>query len=230
MDSVKATARRAGVIYLLFALMQPLNFVFGSRVFVVPGDAAATAQDIVAAETTYRIGILTGLATHLVFLLVVLAVYHLLKDVDRRHARLMLVLVAVGVAVSVANLSNKLAPLVLLGSDPFSTAFTKPQIDQLVLAFLRLHGQGIQVAIAFWGLWLLPFGMLVIRSGFIPKTIGVLLILGGVAYVAVSVTALLFPEQRSAVSQWLTPVYAAGELTIIGWLLVKGAVAREHSA
>jgi len=152
-----------------------------------------------------------------------LSLYHLLKDVDRKQARMMVVLVSVSVSVAVVNLFNQIAPLVLLSGAHFLSAFTKPQLDALALGFLRLRSEGTYLDMAFWGLWLLPFGLLVIKSGFFPKLLGVLLIIGCFAYLAVSFTALVFPAHRQLVSQLALPLFAVGELSMIVWLLVKGA-------
>jgi hypothetical protein len=159
-----------------------------------------------------------------------LSLYNLLKDVDRKHARLMVMLVAVGVAVGVVNLLNQIAPLILLSGADFLSVFTKPQLDALALGFLRLRNSGSHVAMAFWALWLFPFGILVIKSRFFPTVLGVLLIVGCFAYLAVSFTAIVFPAHLQVVNQVTLPFYAIGELSMIIWLLVKGAKVPEPEA
>ncbi len=223
MNSIKATARKAGVLYLLLAIMAPFNLMYVPHAFIVSGDAAATARNIAAGELTYRIGIFTGLASSIIFLFLGLSLYNLLKDVDRKHARLMVMLVAVSVAVGVVNLLNQIAPLILLSGVDFLSVFTKPQLDALALGFLRLQSGGIHLDMAFWALWLFPFGILVIKSGFFPKLLGVLLIVGCFAYLTVSFTNIVFPAHRQVVGQVLLPFYAIGELLMVVWLLVKGA-------
>jgi Domain of unknown function (DUF4386) len=225
MNSTKATARRAGVLYLLFSIVAIFGEFFFPA-FMVPGDATATARNLTAAEPAYRIAILTGLVTNVLFLFVVLSLYDLLKDADRKHARLMVILVSVGVALSLANLINKFAPLILLSGADYLSVFTKPQLDALALGFLRLHSNGVTVATAFWGLWLFPFGILVVKSGFIPRVLGVLLMVAGFAYVITSVTTIALPDYRHVVSQVMMPLYF-GELPIIFWLLIKGAKVQE---
>lgn len=159
-----------------------------------------------------------------------MSLYNLLKDVDRKHARLMVMLVAVSVAVGVVNLLNQIAPLILLSGADFLSVFTKPQLDALALSFLRLSSSGSHVDMAFWALWLFPFGILVIKSGFFPKLLGVLLIVGCFAYLTVSFTAIVFPAHRHVVNQVALPFYAIGELSMIIWLLVKGAKVQEPEA
>jgi hypothetical protein len=221
MSRIRATARRAGALYLLFAVMAIISeFSFPS--FLAPGDAAATARNITAAEPTYRLDILAGIVTLVLFLFVVSSLYDLLKDVDRGQARLMVLLVAVGVAVALANLLNRIAPLVLLGDADYLSVFSKPQLDALALSFLRLHGNAASVATAFWGLWLFPFGILVVRSGFLPRILGILLVAAGFAYVVTSLTSIGLPAYRPVVSRVMMPLYF-GEVPIILWLVVKGA-------
>jgi hypothetical protein len=221
MDTRNATARRAGVLYFLFMIVAIVG-EFLMPTFTVPGDAAATARNIITGEFMYRIDILLGLGTLVLFLFLVVNLYQLLRDADRGHATLMVVLVSVGVAVSLANMLARLAPLVLLrGADDLS-AFNGPQREALALGFLRFHAAGAAVSTAFWGLWLFPFGILVIRSGFLPRVLGILLMIAGSAYLVSSVTALALPVYKAAVYRAMMPLYF-GEVPIIFWLMLKGA-------
>ncbi|HMB79227.1 MAG TPA: DUF4386 domain-containing protein [Vicinamibacterales bacterium] len=223
MHSIKSDARRAGLIYLLLAITGAFSLFYMSGAFIVPGDATATARNITAAPLMYRVGVLSGLASDVIFLWLALSLYDLLKDVDRKQARLMVILVTAGSAVALADLINQMAPLVLLSGADFLSPFSKPQLDALAMAFLRLHSQGTYVEMAFWALWLWPFGLLVIRSGFFPKLLGVLLIVGCAAYLAVSVTSIVLPAYSRGVSLIAMPFFMVGELSMIVWLLVKGA-------
>jgi hypothetical protein len=221
MNSTKAAARRAGALYFLFSIVAIIGEFFFPA-FLVPGDATATARNIAAAELTYRLGILTGFVTLVLFIFLVVSLYKLLEDVDRSHAMLMVLLVSIGVAVSLANLLNKFAPLILLSGADSLSAFTKPQLDALALGFLRFHSSGGAVSTAFWGLWLFPFGILVIKSGFFPRILGILLLVAGFAYLTSSVTSIVLPAYRHVVSRVMMPLYF-GEVPIIFWLLIKGA-------
>jgi hypothetical protein len=111
--------------------------------------------------------------------------------------------------------------LVVVGAS-YLSVFDKAQLDALTYLFLHLHGQGIMVVAIFWGLWLFPFGMLVIRSGFIPRALGVVLFVAGVPYVVSSFTSLLLPGYAQLVSRFATPLQF-GELAIIVWLWIWGA-------
>jgi uncharacterized membrane protein YhaH (DUF805 family) len=190
--------------------------------FMVPGDATATARNITSAEPMYRIGILMGFVTLVMFIFLVALLYKLFRDVDRSHAMLMVLLVVVGVAISLANLIHEFAPLVLLSGADYLWVFTKPQLDALSLSSLRLHTDGATVATVFWGLWLFPFGILVIKSGFFPRILGTLLMVAGCGYLAFSVTSIVSPEYRRILFRVLMPLYF-GEVPMIFWLLIKGA-------
>ena len=221
LSATNRIARQAGALYFLFMLMGIYSEFLFPR-FSVAGDPSATARNILAGELTYRAGILLGLATHVVFLFLVVLLYRLFEPVDRGTALLMVVLVSVGVAVALANLLNRFAPLVLLDDVTYLSHFTRPQLEALALASFRYRGSGTLVPTCFWGLWLFPFGLLVIKSRFLPRLLGVLILVAGVAYCASSTGSLLWPEQRGAINRYLMPLFF-GEVPIIFWLLLNGA-------
>lgn len=221
MASRQTIARQAGVVYFVFMIVAIAGEFFFPA-FVVAGDAAATAHNITAGSSIYRLSLLTSFITLMLFIILVSCLYKLFRKTSRHQALLMVLLVTVGVAVTFANLLLKFAPLVLLNGAGYLQVFTKDQLEALALAFLRFHGQGSAVSIAFWGLWLFPFGTLVIKSGFIPRVLGYLLMLAGFAYLATCVAAILWPEYRPVVSRFMMPLYL-GEVPVIFWLLIKGA-------
>jgi hypothetical protein len=189
---------------------------------IVSGDATATANRIRASETLLRLGIASELIAFTIFIFVVLALYRLFKAVSEKHAVAMATLLLISIPISLLNLLNEIAALVLVSGASFLSAFEKGQLDALAYMFLRLHGQGFIVAQIFWGLWLFPFGILVIRSGFIPRFLGYLLFIAASGYLASSFTSLLLPSYRHLVDQFAM-VLEAGELPIIFWLLIWGA-------
>jgi hypothetical protein len=222
MNSTRHTARVAGLLYLVAGIPAPLGLIYVPRTLVVPGDATATADHLRASGTLLRLGIASELIAATLFVFVVLALHRLLKGVDANLARAMVILYVISVPISFLNVLNDVAALALVSGASFLSVFEPRQLDALALLFLRLHGQGVQLAQVFWGLWLLPFGMLVIRSGFIPRLLGAWLIVNGVAYVALSATGLLLPRHAGMVSRVAFPALL-GELAIILWLLIKGA-------
>ena len=219
----RQTARSIGVLYLLSAIPGAFSIVYVPAAFIVAGDAAATARKIIGAELVYRLGILGDLVSQIVWILLVVSLYGLLKDVNRRDAVLMLVSASVIVPIAFVNLLAQIAPLIVLSGADFLSAFTRPQLDAAALGLLLLRTNGMVAASAFWGLWLLPFGMLVIRSGFFPRILGILLLIAGIAYLVGSIVPIVLPAQRQIVSLIALPFYAIGELSMIIWLLVKGA-------
>src|SRR5712692_6988263 len=222
MNSTKKTARLAGILYLLGGITAPFSLIYLPRTLVVPGDATATANHVRASETLLRMGVASELIFSIVFIFVVLTLYRLFKGVDEKQALAMLTLLLISVPISLLNVLNEIAALNLASGADFLSVFDKRQLDALVLLFLRLHGQGLLVAGIFWGLWLFPFGILVMRSGFIPRVLGVFLIIACFGYLASSFTFLLLPAYGHIVSRFAM-VLTLGELPIILWLLIKGA-------
>ena len=220
MNSRKREARVAGVLYLMLGVTSALGLNIPSA-FIVRGDAAATADKIASSQLLYRLYVISGLASQILFVFLVLALYQLLKGVNKRQASLMVALVLVQVPMAFAITLCGFAPLVLLNGADYWSAFDKRQLDAMTMGFLSLQSYGTSAITALWGLWLLPFGVLVYRSGFIPRILGVFLIIGCFAWLAISVTSLLFPSY-SGIANRLT-ILAVGEILIILWLLIKGA-------
>ena len=223
MPSLISTARRAGLLYVLMGLPAPVNLMYLTRKFIVPRDAAATMRNIAESQMTYRLAMLCGLVSAIGFVFLVMTLYEMFKDIDRRQARFMVGLVLVSATIGLVTTATEFGPLVTLNSAEALSAFTKPQLDALGFGFLRLRNATINVNTMLWGLWLLPLGILVIRSGFIPKFIGWLLILGCVSYMTASLTAILFPAYLARVTNVTLPLAAPGELCMMFWLLFGGA-------
>ena len=223
MDSTQRQARKAGLLYFLLAVTAPIGLEYVPAKLIVLGDATATAERIRGSETLFRIGIASELLHQAVGIFLLLSLYRLFKTVDKQQAVLMVILGSlVSVPVVFANVFNDLAALILLSGAPFLSPFDKPQLDALAYMFLRLHSQGITVASIFWGLWLFPFGTLVIRSGFIPRVLGWLMMIAGVGYLVAAFVAILIPAQAHAVGQ-VALLFEFGEIPIIFWLLIWGA-------
>jgi hypothetical protein len=229
MTSLSRNARVAGFLY--FTLMTaPLRLIYIPAKLFVAGNSSATANNIAAHETLFRLGILSDLFTATMDIFLTLALYRLFKTVDEGLARLMVVLGALMVTpIYFLNTINDPAALLLARGANFLSAFDKPQRDALVMVFLRMHGQGILADEIFWGLWLFPFCLLVYRSKFLPRLLGVWLILNCFAYLATSVTGILWPQYEQGVSNWLFPVMF-GELAIMLWLIIMGAKERQPVA
>lgn len=222
MTSKKKQARLAGLLYLLLVPTGVFILVYVPSTLMVPGDAAATIQNIAASEFLYRSSIYVGLLSSLLYLFVALALYRLLQHVSETQAMLMVAFVLVGVAATFANSFSMLAVLIVLDRPDFLSAFEPAQLEGLAYLFVRLQSHGIQMLQIFWGLWLIPMGTLVYRSGFIPKIIGVSLWLAGAAYLASNFTFVLLPQYKAALSPFTAGLEML-ELPMIFWLLIVGA-------
>lgn len=222
MHPLKKTARIAGAIYLSMVITGPFALIYVPNKLIVPGNAAATAGNFLAHETMFRLAILADLIGSAVFICLGIALYKLLSGISKTWAALMVAFVLVSAAVGFFNTLNNVAALTFFRGPDFLAVFDKPQRDALGMLFIRLHSQGIFMNELFWGLWLFPFGLLVFRSGFLPRFIGVWLMINCFGYVALSITALFFPSYYEAAFTWAQPILF-GELAIMLWLLIKGA-------
>ena len=223
--SINKTARLAGALYLAMAVFGFFGIMYVPSVLVVPGDAASTARNILASEWLFRSGTVSHLIGQTIFIFLVLALYRLLKPVDKNRAVLMVLLALLGVPIAFLNEVHHLGALRLLSS-PADGAFTSTQLQVQAMLFLDLRRSGILLNQVFWGLWLLPLGLLILRSGFLPKLLGILLVIGGVGYVVDWATQLLLPSFPT-ISQFTF----IGELLLPLWLLIKGVnVARWQEA
>lgn len=222
MHPIQKTARIAGALYLAGSIPGFFAIIHIPGKFIVDGNATATAANVLAHEMLFRIGIVSDLAQSVIFIFVAIALYRLLSDVNKTWAATMVALTLVGCAVGFANVMPSVAALVLFRGGQFLTVIDRPQLDALGMLFLQLHQKGFTVNQIFWGLWLLPFGLLVMRSGFLPWILGLWLVFNCFAYLVLTLTVLLLPDYAVTVSRVVSPVLF-GEVAIILWLLVKGA-------
>jgi len=211
-------ARVAGFLYLLLIPFSFFGIIYVPSNLVVPGDAATTASNIMASEGLFRTAIVSHLIGQTIFILLPLVLYKLLKPVNKNHALLMVVFALIGVPIAFINELNHFAALILLSGADYLTAFEADQLHAQVMLFLDLREHGVFIAQIFWGLWLFPLGYLVFKSGFLPKTLGVLLMIGCFGYLIDVLTFMLFPNFDVTISQFTF----IGELLLPLWLLFKG--------
>ena len=221
MNSRKKQSRLAAALYLLNGLPAPFALLYVPGVLLARGDATATANNIRNSETLLRLGIGVELFSSTVVIFAVLAFYSLLKHVSGKQARAMLILMLLSTPISYLNVLNDLAAITFARGPAFLSVFDQPQRDALSFFFLRLHNQGIVLAQIFWGLWLFPFGILVLRSGFIPRFVGISAIVAGCGYVIASCALLFLPGYGPTISQFAM-ILGTGELAIL-WMLIWGA-------
>jgi hypothetical protein len=221
MRTFKQQARIAGLLYAVVLVVAPLGLVYVPNKLIVTGDAAATAANIRASADWLRAGIASELLHQAVEIWLTLAIFRLFTPINRNLARQVVLLGLAPIPIAFLNVLNEEAALLLQSGVSYLQSFTPAQLDAMTALTLRLHSLGLQVAGVFWGLWLFPFGALVIRCGFIPKALGVLLWLAGTGYLLQSMVYLVTPSLHvlSDVGGLLT----IGEVPIILWLLVLGA-------
>ena len=222
MTSSSNPGRVAGFLYLLlgFSVFRPI-YVEGA--LIVRGSASATAHNIATHESLFRLGIVCDLLAGLSCLIVALALYRVLKGVDRGLGILMVLLGGcMPLVIDSLNSLNDIAALMLARGDGFLSAFDQPQQAALATLFLRIHEYGYVINEIFAGLWLFPFGILVFRSVFLPRLIGVALMINGSAYLTIAFTGLLAPNFVDRVTRVASPALL-GEGAIMLWLMIKGA-------
>ena len=222
MHPTDKAARIAGAIYLSMIITGPFTLLYIPAKLIVRGNAAATADNILTHETLFRLGIVGDLFTPVIFICLGIALYRLLSGVNKTWASLMVAFVVVSSTVGFLNVLNNIAALTLFHGTDFLAVLEKSQRDALGYLFIRLHSQGNLINEIFWGLWLFPFGLLVFRSGFLPRFIGVWLMVNCFGWVVLSITALFFPPYYETAFRMAQPVLF-GELAIMLWLLIKGA-------
>src|SRR5258708_7358568 len=223
MSSAHNPGRVAGFLYLLLVVFAPFRLIYIPSTLFVTGNATATANNIAAHEWLFRLGIVSDLFCGTILIFLVLALYRLLKGVDQNHAVLVVILGGLLPAtIDFLNVLNDAAALVLVRGADFLSVFEKPQRDALAMLFLRLHHQEIVAAEIFWGLWLFPLGVLAYRSRFLPRFLGVWLVINGFAYLAMSFTGSLLPQYEDMVSNIAFPAQL-GEMAFMLWLVIKGA-------
>lgn len=225
MRLLRNPGRVAGLWYLLLILLGPLRLIYIPTKLFVTGDATATVVNIAAHERLFRLGIATDLVGAVVLLFLTLAFYRLFAGVDRNLAVMVVIFGGVMPALLYfVGAGNDLGTLMVVRGAGFLSVFTKPQQDALAMLSLKMHDLQITVAETLWGVWLLPLAVLVYRSRFLPRFLGIWLALGGFAYLAVSFVGVLWPQYQGKVFTISQPATFA-EIALTLWLVVKGSAA-----
>jgi hypothetical protein len=222
MSSLNRDARIAGWLYLALVLLGPLPLIIIPNMLYVAGNGAATAHNIATHEALVRAGILDLVIAGIVEIFLALALYRLFSSVDRTLAAALVVLGITSVPISFVNELNSAGALLFAKGAAFLSAFAPAQREAMVMLFINLHHYGNAVNEIFWGLWLLPFGILVYKSGFLPRILGVWLVLNCFAYVAQCVTGIVWPQYVETIENLAFPVQF-GEVAIMLWLIIMGA-------
>jgi hypothetical protein len=219
MNSIQSLARRAGLLYALASSIAPFAYLYVPDQLLVDGNALATADRVRASEGLLRAAIIGELYGATLLIFASLALYQLFKTVDQKTSILMAVMMLVSVPISYVNALSNLAPLILLKNPAIAAVLDPGQVAAQVTFFLRLHNYGLLINQIFWGLWLFPIGVLVMRSGFIPRWLGVPLFFAGAGYVINSLGTLLLPPPLRWITQY-GQVLGVGEMPFFSFYLL----------
>jgi hypothetical protein len=223
MTSSRNPGRVAGFLYLLLVLAGPIRLIYIPDKLFVHGNAAATAGNIAAHEWLFRFGIVSDLFCAVILIFLALAFYRLFKSVDQNLAVLVVILGGIMPAlIDFVGVVSDSAALTLVRGADFLSVFDKPQRDALAMLFLRLRDHQNTAAEVLWGLWLFPLAILTYKSRFLPRFLGVWLIINGFAYVILSLTGELLPQYQDKVFVLSQPALFA-EIALMLWLVIKGA-------
>jgi len=227
MSWIRNPGRIAGLVYLSMVFTGPLTLIYIPNNLFVHGNAAATAANIAAHETLFRVGMFVDLIEGLQALAFTLVVYWLLGHADRIQAALMVILGGLLVAaIYFVNDINYAGALLFARGSDYLQAFTKPQRDALAMLFVQLHHYGVLANSVFWGLWLIPLAIVLYKSSSIPKLLAGYLFLNAIPYLAFSFAGFVFPGTEGRVWDLLTPL-TWGEIFVMLWLIIRGTRERK---
>ncbi|QIR14675.1 DUF4386 domain-containing protein [Shewanella aestuarii] len=219
--SKNTTARLAGFIYLLLVITGIYNLLYVPSQLIDMKDVSSTIENISNNELLFRSGIVVGIFSYIIYLILPFVLYKLFHEINREIAIMMVLLSSVSVPISLFNMVHKLDVLTLTSNAAYLSHFEMQTIQAKVMLSLKSYNNGISVVQIFWGLWLLPFGYLVFKSGHIPKFLGVCLMLGCFGYLIIFLKNMLFPE--IPIPSFVSKPASIGELGTCLWLLVMGS-------
>ena len=221
MTPLSRYARVAGILYIASSIPGFFRLIYIPNTLFVPGNPAATAGTIASHEFLFRLGIVAYLICNALWIFVSLALYRLLKGVDQTLAWLVLILGIVVVPIAFVNAANDVAALLFIRGGDSLSVFDPAQRDAIAMLFLNLHHQ---VDLAFdmlGGPWFIALGLLVYRSGFLPRFLGVWLMLACIGYEAIAFTGFLIPDYADTVARFASVVLTA-EVALMLWLTIRG--------
>jgi hypothetical protein len=225
MSSTKSTGRLAGLLWFLSAVTGGLGLSYVRSSVIVAGDAAATAANIAASEFFFRAAIVSTLLSQIFLFFLGLTLFHLFKEVNKVLATVCLASAMMTVAIAVVNTLNLFGALLVLGQADYLKAFNPEQLNAMTMIFIRLansFGQGLLEI--FWTPYFFSFGLLIIRSRYLPKIFGILLMIMSVGFAINVFTKFLIPQFYPAIfTQLAMALGALGALPTMLWLLIKGA-------
>lgn len=223
-------ARIGGILYLIIIVAGATGELFVRGSLVVSGNAAATAHNILASRYLWRIGVAGDLLMHICDVGLMLVFYVLLRRVNRNLAMLAILYNLVQTGVLVANKLTLVLPLFLLAEAPYLKAFTPEQLQALSYVAIRTHDYGFAFGLIFFGMECMVIGYLIVRSKYLPRTLGMMMQIAGACYVLNSFAIVLYPPFGSKLFPFiLLPPFVA-ELSLALWLLLKGVDVNKWAA
>ena len=221
--SLKKTARLAGLFYLLQGVATGFSLGYVRSTLIVAGDAAATANNILANESLFRLAIVSNLVAQIFLLLFGWTIFRLFKGVNKTLATVVLISILMSVAIAVVNSLNNIAALLALSNADYLNVFAQEQRSAIMMLFLRLNNYGQGLLELFWTPYLFALGLLIIKSKYLPKIIGILLIIMSFGFSVNTFTKLLIPQFYPATFTQLAMLGGAlGGIPTMLWLLIKG--------
>jgi hypothetical protein len=219
--TLKRTAHLAGLLYLIWVVTGIYGIVYVPSQTIVEGDAVGTANKILANEFVFRTGVINDIISATIWVLIALTLYRLFRHVNEGQAKLLVALVIVQIPVVFVVQAFNITSLLIFKGEILGSFEGSQRLD-LAMLFLAVNDHVVMILVMFWGLWLLPFGQLVYKSGFIPRILGVFLILNGIAFILYCFTSLFLPDYQALFFKMATPIWTLGEISIMLWLLIKG--------
>lgn len=221
-DSLKNTAKLAGLFWLSGAAIGSFGLVYVRPKLIVWTDAVATANNILAHESLFRLGIVSNLLGQIFLLLFGITAYRLFKKVDKLWASLFLIPILMSAAVAIVNSLNNIAALVILSKADYLNVFGQEQLNALMMIFLRLNNFGVGLAELFLAPYLFALGLLIIKSRFFPRLLGILPIIGSLGFTINTLTKILVPQFYPATFTQLAMLGGSLLIPTILWFLIKG--------
>lgn len=222
MNSDKKSARIAGLLFLILIITGVFAEFFVRAKIYLPNDAAATVKNIINNERLFRLSIISDMIMIIAFLLFPLFLYSIFKKIHKNLTAIMVICVLISVSIYGINMLNQIAVLLLTSNDTYLSAFEADQLSSLVMFFLKMHANGYFISQIFYGLYLLPLGYMIYKSGILPKIIGIILMLGGIGDLIDFIRYYLFPDYQSIILNNITIPADLGEFSFCLWLLIMG--------
>jgi len=223
MSSRNKTARVAGILYLILILFGIISLAYIPSLLIDRESAAKTFENITNSEFLFRLGIVSGIITFLIYILLPLALYKLLHEVNKVYASLMVIFALISVPIFFVNILNKFSVLTLINNPEYLKKFDETELQTQVMLHIESYYNGIEISQIFWGLWLFPFGYIVYKSGFLPKILGIFLMLGCIGYLTTFFGGFLYSDfNKTIISEIARYPATIGEIGICLWLLIMG--------